>query len=192
MGRIDRPEESQMSHSTRRPAVTLQTVRLGKGRHNSPAEGACVMELASMLAGEPFSDRPRTVCPVIAGFLRRYNDRLPEGQEDELYAYASLVVGTSTSRSARRERARRLLQWAGEERSAGRSLRWRPRLLPWDAIVKPAVEFAVAMPPGQRRRAVRGLLVELVAIGPRHRLLMAPVVPPSAARDDRRDQLPSR
>ena len=177
-----------MSHSTRRPTATLQTVRLGKGRHNSPAEGACVMELASMLAGEPFSDRPRTVCPVIAGFLRRYNDRLPDGEEDELYAYASLAVGTSTSRSARRERARRLLEWAGE----GGPPRWRPRLMPWDAIVHPAVEFAIAMPPGQRRRAVRGLLEELVAIGPRHRLLMAPVVPPAAVRDGGRDQLPAK
>src|SRR3982751_2779784 len=90
MARIDRPEEFQMSHSTRRPEVTLQTVRLGKGRHNSAPEGACVMELASMLAGEPFSDHPRAVCPVIAGFLRTYNDLLPDGEHDSLYPSAAL------------------------------------------------------------------------------------------------------
>jgi hypothetical protein len=49
--------------------ASYQTVRLSAGRHRSPDDGACVMELASMLAGEPFSDRPATVCPVIAGFL---------------------------------------------------------------------------------------------------------------------------
>ena len=33
--------------------VTHQTVRLTTGKHTSPSDGACVMELASMLAGEP-------------------------------------------------------------------------------------------------------------------------------------------
>ncbi len=32
-----------------------QTVKLSRGKHSSPEYGACVMELASMLAGEPFS-----------------------------------------------------------------------------------------------------------------------------------------
>ena len=54
--------------------VTHQTVKLSKGRHDSPDEGACVMELASMLAGEPFSDLPASVCPVIGSCLRAYND----------------------------------------------------------------------------------------------------------------------
>ena len=34
-----------------------------------------------MLAGEPFSDRPATVCPVIAGFMRAYNRFLDDGDE---------------------------------------------------------------------------------------------------------------
>jgi len=44
-----------------------QTIKLSKGRHRGPEDGACAMELASMLAGEPFSDHPDSVCPVIAG-----------------------------------------------------------------------------------------------------------------------------
>jgi hypothetical protein len=44
--------------------VTHQTIKLSKGKHASPGDGACVMELASMLAAEPFSDHP-AVCPVI-------------------------------------------------------------------------------------------------------------------------------
>jgi len=76
-------------------ASSFQTVRLAKGSHASPDQGACVVELASMLAGEPFSDRPRTVCPVIAGFLRTYNDLLPDSERDTLYPYAALVVGSA-------------------------------------------------------------------------------------------------
>jgi hypothetical protein len=32
------------------------------------------MELASMLADEPFSDRSATVSPVVGALLRTYND----------------------------------------------------------------------------------------------------------------------
>jgi hypothetical protein len=34
-----------------------------RGQHANPERGVCVMELASMLAGEPFTDHPRSVCP---------------------------------------------------------------------------------------------------------------------------------
>jgi hypothetical protein len=62
------------------------------------------MELASMLAGEPFSDRPRTVCPVIAGFLRSYNDGLDDDRRQDLYRYASRGVGTCASRDVTTQR----------------------------------------------------------------------------------------
>jgi hypothetical protein len=61
------------------------------------------MEVASMLAAEPFSDEPRCVCPVIAEFLRTYNDQVDDKRRQDLYEYASLVVGT---RDVSRERAR--------------------------------------------------------------------------------------
>ena len=83
-----------------------QTVRLRQGKHRSPQEGACVMELASMLAGERFSDRPRSVSPVIAAFLRTYNDRLDDARRQDLYPCAAAVVGTRAARAVERERAR--------------------------------------------------------------------------------------
>jgi len=73
--------------------VTHQTVKLSKGRHDSPDEGACVMELASMLAGEPFSDHPASVCPVIGSCLRAYNDWIDDDRRQDLYRYAAKVVG---------------------------------------------------------------------------------------------------
>ena len=71
-----------------------QTVELTRGRHSSPEHGVCVMELASMLAGEPFSDHPRSVSPTIAAVLRGYNDMLDDDRRRDLYAYAAEVVGT--------------------------------------------------------------------------------------------------
>ena len=93
------------------PTTSYQTVHLARGRHQSPDQGACVMELASMLAEEPFSDHPRSVCPVIGAFLRAYNDGLPDDRRQDLYEYAAKSVGTTSSRPVRRARARLCLEW---------------------------------------------------------------------------------
>ena len=64
--------------------ISYQTITLSKGKPASPEDGACAMELASMLAGEPFNDHPRSVCPVIGSFLRAYNDRIDDGRRQDL------------------------------------------------------------------------------------------------------------
>src|SRR3954470_8983946 len=84
---------------------THQTIRLIRGRHSSPERGACVMEVASMLAAEPFSDEPSCVCPVIAEFLRTYNDQVDHVRRQDLYAFAALVVGTREGPVVERQRA---------------------------------------------------------------------------------------
>ena len=77
------------------PQVSYQTIRLAKGKHQSAEQGACVMELASMLAGESFTDHPQSVSAPIASFLRRYNDVLDDRRRQDLYPYAARVVGTA-------------------------------------------------------------------------------------------------
>ena len=74
--------------------VSYQTIKLSKGKHSSANDGACVMELASMLAGEPFTDHPAAVCPVIGSFMRAYNDSIDDRRRQDLYAYAARVVGS--------------------------------------------------------------------------------------------------
>ncbi|MDO8212819.1 hypothetical protein [Conexibacter sp. CPCC 206217] len=111
--------------------ATHQTIRLSKGKHAAPTEGACVMELASMLAGEPFSDRPASACPVLGGFLRAYNDRIDDRRRQDLYRYASEVVETRGSAEVERARERRCLEWAEErKRERSRPLRWVTRASP--------------------------------------------------------------
>ena len=79
-----------------------------------------------MLAGEQFSDHPASVCPVIGSFLRAYNDSVDDDRRQDLYAYASKVVGTRTSAEGQRARAERLLDWAAELRQR----RWTRLFLP--------------------------------------------------------------
>src|SRR5947209_9039625 len=106
--------------------VTYQTARLTKGKHISPEDGVCVMELASMLAGEPFSDHPACACPVIGSFLRAYNDSLDDTRRQDLYEYAATIVGTRSTSAIQRERAARLAAWELELRRR----RWLRRMLP--------------------------------------------------------------
>jgi hypothetical protein len=77
------------------------------------------MELASMLAEEPFSDRPRNASAVIGAFLRTYNDGLDDERRQDLYCLASSIVGSAGSRAVERERASRCLEFA---RSLGAGL----------------------------------------------------------------------
>jgi hypothetical protein len=93
-------------------APSHQTVRLARGRHASRQVGVCVMELASMLAHEPFSDRARSVSPTIGAFLRTYNDGLDDGRRQDLYPVAAAIVGTAVRPAVERERINRCLAFA--------------------------------------------------------------------------------
>jgi hypothetical protein len=155
--------------------MNAKTVRLTRGAHVSPEFGACVMEVASMLAGERFSDHPRSVCPVIAAFLRTYNDRLGDEDRQELYPYAAMVVGSASSRRVRRERERLLMDWTSPP-SAGRGGRLLDRLIGSDVSVAEAARRAACLDPAARRERVRALLVSLLAVG-------APDAEPAEAAD---------
>ncbi len=92
--------------------VSHQTVRLSRGRHASQSAGVCAMELASMLAHEPFSDRPRSVSPTIGAFVRTYNDGLDDARRQDLYAISAAIIGTAARRRIERERVSLCLAFA--------------------------------------------------------------------------------
>ena len=64
-----------------------------------------------MLAGEPFSDEPGCACPVIAEFLRTYNDQVDDARRQDLFAYAALVVDSRQGPRTERRRANMCLDW---------------------------------------------------------------------------------
>jgi hypothetical protein len=119
-------------------------VRLEAGRHRSPDDGVCVVELASMIGGEEFSDRPDCVCPVIGAFLRSWNDRAGYTDRQRLEPYASLVVGTGGYRRISRIRRDICLSSAGADldrgplRRAAARLRMRVRIA-WAVGIFPSI-----------------------------------------------------
>jgi hypothetical protein len=102
---------------------SFQTVRLESGRHACPDDGVCVMELASMLAGEPFGDHPRAVSKPLAALLRGYNDMLDDTRRQTLLPYAAACVGTVRGRDVERRR-RRLVRQAMPDLQGTVPRRW--------------------------------------------------------------------
>jgi len=67
--------------------------QLSRGRHRSPKTGACFMEFASYLAGEPWSDAPQCTDPMLAHLARSVNDQLSDARRGELAPDIPRVVG---------------------------------------------------------------------------------------------------
>ena len=95
---------------------SFQTVRLARGRHAAPQEGVCTAELASMLAGERFSDQPRSACSAVTAFVRGYNDGLDDAHRQDLLAVASMLVDSAGDADATHERMWRCIMFARDLR----------------------------------------------------------------------------
>src|SRR5437763_6654301 len=130
------------------------------------------MEFASMLAGEPFTDHPQTVCPVIGSFLRAYNDSIEDERRQDLYAYAAGVVGSRESGAVERARAERVTAWTEEMRSrhwTGALIPQRMRAFAWKRA--PSVEavgtravHAIRKHTGETHALALALIDELLTI----------------------------
>ena len=132
------------------PPANYQTVRLGAGKHDEPADGVCVMELASMIAGERFTDHPRAVCPVIAAFLRAYNDTIDDRRRQDLYRLAALSIGTRDSWVIEHRRAQRCREWSEQV--------WNGRPWPLRLLGRRALRLDGGVKPqGQARAAVAAI-----------------------------------
>ena len=66
---------------------------LSRGKHRSPRSGACFMEMASVLANEPWSDRPRCTHPLLAQLARLVNDHTSDPGRAGLVVLIPEVIG---------------------------------------------------------------------------------------------------
>ena len=66
---------------------------LSPGKHRSPRTGACFMELASLLAGERWSDHPACTHPLLAALARHVNDHTSDAGRQRLAELIPSVIG---------------------------------------------------------------------------------------------------
>jgi hypothetical protein len=82
-------EEVAMKPSALPDAIPI----LSAGRHRTPRRGACFMELASVLAGEKWSDHPACTHPLLGQLARQVNDHTSDEERQRLTVLIPSVVG---------------------------------------------------------------------------------------------------
>jgi hypothetical protein len=93
----------------------LETFTLDSGAH-SPDGKACIMEAAAYVAGEEWTDHPECVSPVIAAFLRNWNDSLPDEDRGRLLRpYITKAIGTRGTKAQEQKRAWMATDWLARE-----------------------------------------------------------------------------
>ena len=108
---------------------------------------------------------------MIGSFLRAYNDAVDNRRRQDLYAYASRVVGSRASVNVEQARAERLAAWAlelGQRRWTRLLLRSRLRLLarnPKTDVVGSSAVRAIAKHSDQTHAQVLALIDQLVTSG---------------------------
>jgi len=81
------------------------------GAHR-PDSKFCLLEAVAYVAGEPWSDHPTCVSPVLAAFGRAWNDGMRSDEERaQLLPYIPLLIGTRASPEVESRRAYMALDW---------------------------------------------------------------------------------
>lgn len=71
---------------------------LSAGAHSGPSEGACIMEYASVIAGEEWSDTPACTHPVLTLVAQKVNDDLSDADRHLLLPLLPRLMGTSAGK----------------------------------------------------------------------------------------------
>jgi len=83
-----------VSTTTNIPA-TSDPVRLYPGKHNGQSGQLCLLEAAAVLAGEPLTDHPRSVSPIVCTLGIRLNDLATHSHRQTLTRFLPNLVGTA-------------------------------------------------------------------------------------------------
>lgn len=84
------------------------------GSHKTRDDGVCALEAVAWLAGEKHTAYPECVCPVVAGFVRHFNDTLPDDATRTrlLGPLVPRLVGTRATADVEARRALLTADWA--------------------------------------------------------------------------------
>jgi len=93
------------------PTLELETLVLKRGAHDEQSQEMCIMEAVAFVAGEPWSDSPQCASPVIAAFLRSYNDSVSDDVRQTLKQYIPRLIGTRGSELLEEKRSLIAADW---------------------------------------------------------------------------------
>lgn len=87
----------------------LESKRLIRGNGKAPGS-ACVMQMVSYIANEPWSDHPECACPVLTRYAIALNDAFNDDHRQLLKPFIPLLVGTRVDNATQIAR-KRLMMW---------------------------------------------------------------------------------
>ena len=132
--------------------MNLEKITLESGAHESREEGVCLLEAVAWMAGEPHSDHPACVSPVLAAYGRALNDCLPADRRQQLRRFIPLLQGTAGDG---RDQARGLMAadwlvrvfmpaWLDAAGLDAAGLRGMPAISSWDELagIQPLLDDA--------------------------------------------------
>jgi len=88
----------------------LETMKLSTGSHKSIDDGACIMEMVSYMADEPWSAHPPCACPILTTYAIRLNDRFNDEHRQSMKEFIPLLIGTRETDQIKIAR-KRLIRW---------------------------------------------------------------------------------
>jgi hypothetical protein len=99
--------------------VTIDPKRLARiktlksGGHSGITQGACIMEAVAYVRGQPWSDHPPCVSPVIGAYMRTWNDGIPTDAErtSVLLPLIPVLIDTVGSPALENRRATMAADW---------------------------------------------------------------------------------
>src|SRR5207342_3207074 len=91
----------------------LDGINLKPGAHNDFRDGICLLEAVAYVAGEPWTDHPSCVDPVLGAFGRAWNDGLPDDETRDrlLKPFIPRLIGTAASPDIQDQRAFMAADW---------------------------------------------------------------------------------
>ena len=93
--------------------INIDTIELAKGSHSKSDGEMCLLEAVAYIAGEPWTDRPQCVDPVLGAFGRAWNDALPDDKRTELLRpFIPRLIGTRSTPDIQDARAFMAADWA--------------------------------------------------------------------------------
>lgn len=91
--------------------LDLDSLTISRGKHASIQSGACLMELVAYVNGEPWTDLPRCVSPLLAAFCRSLNDTMEDAERQKLKELIPILSGTNTGRDDDQKRGMMCADW---------------------------------------------------------------------------------
>jgi hypothetical protein len=134
-------------------AERLETLRLVAGGHTDRSNGLCAMEVVAWMAGEPHSDHPACACPVIAAFMRSWNDSISTDEKRTrlLKPLLPLLLNTKSTPAIELQRSYMAFDWLVREHL--------PAWLEMTEALRPHAEALLASAPVTDKASLQTVMV---------------------------------